>query len=65
MKEYIGIKIIKAEPMTVDEFNKEIRPLKYSGEDQRGYKVVYKDGYVRWSPKDVFEESYKPLDDMR
>lgn len=51
MKEYIGVKLIQAEPQ------------KKNGED--GYKVVYKDGYVSWSPKEVFEEAYKPLENMR
>jgi hypothetical protein len=51
MKEYIGIKLIKAEPEVKD--------------GREGYKVIYKDGYVSWSPKDVFEEAYKPLDEMR
>lgn len=65
MKEYIGVKVVMAEPMTALEFNEQVRPLHYSGEDQRGYKVVYKDGYESWSPKDVFEEAYKLLEEMR
>ena len=40
MKNYIGVKIVKAEPQV-----KNGKP---------GYKVVYPDGYVSWSPKDVF-----------
>jgi hypothetical protein len=59
MKAYIGIKFVDAEPMTVQEYNKQIRPLHYSGESQEGYKVVYEDGYVSWSPKNVFEKAYK------
>ncbi len=27
-----------------------------------GYAVKYEDGYVSWSPKDVFEKAYQPLD---
>lgn len=61
MKKFIGIKYVYAEPCTVDSFNKEVRPLVYSGECQDGYKVVYEDGYVSWSPKDVFEKAYKEL----
>jgi hypothetical protein len=60
MKKYIGVKYVYAEPCTVEEFN-EIRPLFYSGDYQDGYKVVYEDGYVSWSPKDVFEKAYKEL----
>jgi hypothetical protein len=33
-------------------------------ENSRGYKVVYPDGYVSWSPKDVFEEAYKETDGL-
>lgn len=29
---------------------------------KRGYAVKYADGYISWSPKDVFEASYQPLD---
>ncbi len=47
MKNYIGVKIVKAEPQ-----EKKGKP---------GYKVVYPDGYVSWSPKDVFEEAYREL----
>ena len=31
---------------------------------ENGYKVVYPDGYVSWSPKKVFEEAYRPTDGM-
>jgi hypothetical protein len=64
MKCYIGAKIIKAEPMSRSEF------LITSGrpaimgdgvEDQPGYKVIYPDGYVSWSPKDVFENAYREI----
>ncbi len=58
MEKYIGVNLIKAEPCTVDEFNA-IRPLYYSGECQDGYKVEYEEGYISWSPKDVFEEVYR------
>ena len=55
MKTYIGTKIIKAEPC---------KAWKDMGEHKagdEGYKVVYKDGYESWSPKDVFEEAYREL----
>ena len=51
MQSYIGCKIIQAEPM--DEIvtgDRTPRP---------GYKVVYPDGYISWSPKEVFEEAYR------
>lgn len=47
MKIYIGVKKVSAEP--------EVR------EGTDGYKVVYEDGYVSWSPKKVFEESYRTV----
>lgn len=48
MKNYIGVKIIKAEPEKKD--------------GQEGYKVKYLDGYESWSPKDTFEQAYRELD---
>ncbi|KJS23156.1 MAG: hypothetical protein VR72_03045 [Clostridiaceae bacterium BRH_c20a] len=63
MKKYIGFKIIEAEPMSVAEYNDKVRPLVYSGDCQEGYKVVYPDGYVSWSPKEVFEKAYMQIGD--
>lgn len=56
MKQYIGTKIVQAEPQ-------ELRYRNEAGEDIRedGYRVVYRDGYESWSPKDVFEEAYLKL----
>lgn len=59
MENYIGIKLIKAEPCTVEEFNKTEHPLRYGGDCQEGYKVQYVDSYISWSPKEVFEKAYK------
>lgn len=47
MQAYIGAKIVNAEPQAKD--------------GQPGYKVVYPDNYVSWSPKAVFEEAYRPI----
>jgi len=60
---YIGFKMIKAEPMTKNEFNKfhgekYNHPYAIDTEDVQGYKVVYADGYESWSPKEVFEAAY-------
>ena len=54
MKQYIGTKIIQAEPM------------KRGGVDgiKDGYKVIYPDGYESWSPNDVFEAAYRATDGM-
>lgn len=74
MKQYIGTKIVKAWPIlrvtsqklgtvyvdydgviphTADEIE--------SGEVSimAGYRVKYEDGYLSWSPKDVFEAAYR------
>lgn len=49
-KQYIGVKLVLAWPQ--------------DGKDgQPGYAVKYEDGYVSWSPKDVFERFYFPLAD--
>lgn len=49
MKNYVGVKLIQAEPM--------------SKEGAPGYRVVYPDGYESWSPKDVFEKAYMVVGD--
>ena len=61
MQEYIGIKIVSAEPQTrkVPTEN----PLIDRG-FELGYKVVYEDGYVSWSPKEVFEKAYRRISGM-
>ncbi len=61
LKKYIGTKIISACPATKGECYK--GPDMMSAEEAAtpGYKVVYKDGYESWSPKDVFEEAYRPM----
>lgn len=62
MKKYIGTKVIKAEPMTVTEaqvLGVEIKPATV---EKNGYLVEYKDGYKSWSPKSVFDETYKPAE---
>lgn len=74
MKQYIGTKIIKAEPawrVSTAECKNVIYPKTYAVPEDRtgqtwedGYKVVYADGYVSWSPKEVFEETYRQTDCM-
>ena len=66
MKQYIGTKIIQAEPAyRVDGkvfVKANIVPSGVRIED--GYKVIYPDGYESWSPKDVFEAAYRDTDGM-
>lgn len=65
MKKYIGVKLIEAEPMTKGEFaDFQQRPTSAEDYDKEGYKVKYSDDYVSWSPKDVFEEAYRPLNNL-
>jgi hypothetical protein len=56
VKAYIGAKVIKAEPQKREE----------TGDGQliihEGYRIVYPDGYVSWSPKATFEQAYRELD---
>jgi hypothetical protein len=58
---YVGTKIVKAEPMTFDEFKKFKGQEIGLEENAQGYKVTYEDGYVSWSPKRVFEQCYRLL----
>ena len=76
MKNYLGVKLISAEPMTRLVYN-ELRgwelPADENGADD-GYLVEYHDGgqanhlayqgYISWSPKDVFERAYRPTQGM-
>lgn len=63
MEKYLGVKIISAEPMSSSSFINQVKnedvPSNHLNMD--GYKVVYEDGYVSWSPKDVFEKAYQPI----
>ncbi len=52
MKSYIGTKVVQAEPQAG--FDKD-------GAEAPGYKVVYEDGYVSWSPREVFERCYREV----
>jgi hypothetical protein len=76
MNRYIGVKEIHATPMNRADYN-ELRgwelPADENGEDE-GYMVEYLDGgkanhpdfqgYISWSPADVFERAYKPVEGM-
>ncbi len=56
MQTYIGTKIIQAEIPDQGDPEREVA--------KDGYKVIYPDGYTSWSPRDVFEAAYQPLDAM-
>lgn len=68
MKNYIGTKLIQAEPavrITGENYTRKVQPVDWPIPDaatvEEGYKVVYPDGYESWSPKDVFEAAYLPM----
>lgn len=70
MVNYIGIKKIKAEPMTRGDYNnfRGWNIPENENPNDKGYIVKYPDDYISWSPKSVFEEAYdeignKPLID--
>lgn len=63
-KLYVGTKLIKACPMDECTFLADFKREDVSNRETRsGYKVVYPDGYVSWSPKDVFETAYREVTD--
>ena len=71
MKKYVGTKELKAIPMNKEEYCQYRQWEVPSNENpkEEGYLVEYLDGgkpnderhlgYISWSPKDVFEKSYK------
>lgn len=42
---------------------KQITAWTHPKDGQPGYGVMYADGYESWSPKDVFEEAYREIQD--
>ena len=66
MKKYIGIKIVKAEPMTAGvAVNRGFRVQPGDIESEAtGYLVEYKDGYQSWCPKETFDFANRPCDAM-
>ena len=61
LQEYKSHKIVKAEPMMRKEAERiglvrDIKPNDIG--DEEGYKVVYSDSYISWSPKKTFEDGY-------
>lgn len=60
MNYYMGFKLIKAEPMNREDYNKYRGWTIPENENplDEGYIVRYSDDYVSWSPKEVFEKAY-------
>lgn len=76
MKQYIGVKLINAKPMTRGEYN-DFRGWTVPADENPaddGYLIEYLDGvkgntdryqgYVSWSPSGVFHNAYGPTDGM-
>ena len=63
MKSYIGTKILRAEPMALGLYNAFRGWDMPADEDpaRPGYRVEYPDGYVSWSPQEVFESAYREV----
>lgn len=67
-KQYIGVKLVGAVPMTaVEAVDKDYR-VGQNGSivppTTQGYEVIYEDGYKSWSPKDVFDNAYRSIEGM-
>lgn len=67
MKQYIGTKLIEAEPAlryADGMITPADAPVRLDEPVEDGYKVRYADGYESFSPKEVFEEAYRPTDGL-
>lgn len=65
MKQYIGTKLIEAEKAYRVDGKTVVLPgngVPCESKIERGYKVRYADGYESWSPQEVFERAYLPLE---
>jgi hypothetical protein len=58
VKTYIGTKIIKAHVLHENEW---LRGKNQESAGRKGYKVMYPDGYISWSPKEQFEMAYREI----
>lgn len=63
MKKYLGVKIILAIPMMLNQAE-ELLKRKIQDNNEDGYLVEYEDGYKSWSPKEVFEKAYRKTDGL-
>lgn len=62
-KPYIGAKVIRAKPMTQEEWLKSQGKYQENQESYGdGYEVTYPDNYKSWSPKKVFETAYREIE---
>ena len=66
MEKYIGTKLVEAEEMSRGEHSEWMKKRCEGAAEghcafdanEAGYSVKYPDGYVSWSPKEIFEKAY-------
>lgn len=65
MKNYLGVKKLRAMPVTLGEYNahKGWDIPEDEDPDKQGFLVQYPDGYESWSPADTFTAAYLPMSD--
>lgn len=66
MEKYIGTKVIDAEESTRGEYWESVKypkEVRRGNPEQNGYLVIYPDGYVIWTQKDMFELTYHKVTD--
>ena len=66
MEKYVGTKIIDAEESTLGEYWESVKypkEFRSGNPEQKGYLVIYPDGYVVWTQKDMFELTYHKVTD--
>ena len=64
MKSYLGVKLIKAQPMTYGDYSGlKCFPIEAEKANDEGYLVEYPDGYQSWSPIAAFEAAYLELNE--
>jgi RES domain-containing protein len=65
-KQYLGVKLVSAAPLTWGEYNDFMGTPVPSGSnpESEGYLVIYKDGYKSWCPKLQFEEANRAVEGM-
>lgn len=61
MKQYIGTKVVTAEPAFKMGGKVRTGPIPNGIAHEPGYRVIYPDGYESFSPKEVFEKAYLPI----
>lgn len=67
MQKYIGSKLVEAKEMTRGEYNKYRgwKIPKNENPEEEGYFIQYPDGYLTWSPKNIFERAYLAVEDNK